>query len=311
VASATVGNPAGDSTRSAHRPDGGSGSRTAGVLLLVLAAGLLLNTVVGPLVLGLVDYPISSTMLNQLLGLELVTIFLVVPWTVCAGVLALRDHPAAPYVAFGPAAYSAYMLVQYVLGPEYVDYSLVVMFHVAMTTLSGGLTLWSWSATRAAPVPVLSPRRERAYGAVLLGMAGFVLLRYAPVFAGAVTGAPLPAEFADAATFYWSIVLLDLGVVVPATALGGLALLRGRRTGHRALYCAVGWFALVPPSVAAMAVVMLVDGDPNASLSTTLLLLLAAVGFGWFAVRVAGPLLVGPGRRGVHSVRRRRWVGPR
>ena len=92
--------------------------RSFGWAVLALAAGLLPNTVAGPLSLGWIDYPISETMLNQLLGLELVTTFVVVPVLVCAGVLALRGNPAAPLVAVGPAAYTAYMFAQYVLGPS-------------------------------------------------------------------------------------------------------------------------------------------------------------------------------------------------
>ena len=99
-------------------------SRHFGWTVLALAAGLLLNTIAGPLLLEWIDYPITETMVNQLIGLELVTTFLVVPVLTVAGVLALRGHPAAPLVAIGPAAYTAYMFVQYVLGPEYATYSL-------------------------------------------------------------------------------------------------------------------------------------------------------------------------------------------
>ena len=63
-----------------------------GRCVLLLAAALLANTVAGPLVLDLVDYPVSETVLNQLIGLELVTTFLVVPVAVLSGVLALRGQ---------------------------------------------------------------------------------------------------------------------------------------------------------------------------------------------------------------------------
>jgi hypothetical protein len=88
---------------------------------------------------------------------------------------------------------------------------------------------------------------------------------------------------------YWSIYLRDPGVVVPATGVGAVALLRGYRMGRRALYAVTGWFALVPPSVAAMASAMLVNDDPNASVATVVVLAVSSLLFGAFAVSVFRP----------------------
>jgi hypothetical protein len=273
-----------DRTTSAHTSGFASG-------LLVLAGCLLLNSALGPLVTGAVDYPISASMENQLRGLELVTVLLVVPWLVATAVLARRGHPAAPLLAIGPAGYTAYMFVQYVLGPEYGAYSWIVLFHLGIASLAGGLVLVAWQQAVTQPVPSLDPARRRRRAVLLLALAGFVLLRYVPAFVGAAGGTPIADEFQDARTFFWSIVLLDLGVVVPATIAAAVALLRGTPGGDRAAYGVLGWFALVPPSVAAMAVVMLVRDDPYASLSTTVLLIVASVAFAAVAVAAFRPLL--------------------
>jgi len=270
------------------RPSGFAGG------LLVLAGCLLLNSALGPLGSGAVDYPISASMENQLRGLELVTVLLVVPWLVATAVLARRGHPAAPLLAIGPAGYAAYMFVQYVLGPEYGAYSWTVLFHLGIASLAGGLVLVAWQRAATQPVPQLDPARRRRRAVLLLALAGFVLLRYAPAFVGAAGGTPIADEFRDARTFFWSIVLLDLGVVVPATVAAAVALLRGTPGGDRAAYAVLGWFALVPPSVAAMAVVMLVRDDPNASLPTTVLLTVASVAFAAIAVAAFRPLLRPP-----------------
>jgi hypothetical protein len=140
-------------------------------------------------------------------------------------------------------------------------------------------------------VPDLTPSQRRRRAVLLLALAGFVLLRYVPVFVGAARGTPIADEFQDARTFFWSIVLLDLGVVVPATIGAAVALLRGTPAGDRAAYGVLGWFALVPPSVAAMAVVMVVRDDPYASVPTTVLLTLASVVFAAVAVAAFRPLL--------------------
>ncbi|HWJ80910.1 MAG TPA: hypothetical protein VNS55_01630 [Nocardioides sp.] len=265
--------------------------RAFGVLLLVLAGALVVNSAIGPLGLDLVDYPITATLRNQLVGLEVVTVLLVVPWCVLAAVRALRDEPGAALLGFPPAGYTLYMFVQYVLGPEYAEYRAITLFHLALVTLSGGLTLWCWSLSRSALLPPRPRRTERWCGVLMLGLAGVVVLRYAGGIIGSFDTTAIPDEFAAARTFYWSIFLLDLGVVVPATVVGAVALLSGRDLGRRALYAVTGWFALVPPSVAAMAVVMLVNDDPHGSAATVVVLSVAAVAFGALAVGVHRPLL--------------------
>jgi hypothetical protein len=259
---------------------------------LVLLAGLLvLNGLLGPLLGGVVDYPISESMTNQLLGLEVVTLVLVVPWTFIAGALALRHDPRAALLALGPTSYTAYMFVQYVVGPEYEAYSWTVLFHVAIFALAGGLALTAWTRARHEPVPPINTRQRRRISVVLLTLAAFVLLRYLPAFVGAASQQQIGAEFREARTFFWSIVLLDLGVVVPVTVAAAVALLRGSNAGQRAVYGVVGWFALVPPSVTAMAVVMLARDDPHASVPTLLLLSLATLVFWGLAGSVLGRLL--------------------
>jgi hypothetical protein len=243
-----------------------------------------------------IDYGISATMWNQLLGLELVTLFLVLPWTVATAVLALRGHEAAPLLGFAPSAYTTYMYAQYVLGPQYDSYRPVIVLEVALASTGMLLTLWSWSMARALPAPPTTPRRQRVLGLVLLGLAGFVVLRYLPGLVDTLGEAPIPTEFSDAPTFYWSIFLLDLAVVVPLTVAAGVAALRGTPAGVRAPYAVLGWFALVPPSVFAMAVVMVARDDPNASVPTTVLLGVASLVFGAAAALVLRRLVTTSGR---------------
>lgn len=262
-----------------------------GLSLVGLAGLLVLNSVLGPLVTGVVDYPISDSLTNQLLGLEVVTLTLVVPWLLVVAVLTAREHPRAGLLSLGPTTYTAYMFVQYVLGPEYAAYSWTVLFQVAMVALSGGLAVRGWSTARDETVPAGTDRGRRRRAVALSGLAGFVLLRYAPAFTGAATGASLTEELLQERPFFWSIVLLDLGVVVPVTVAAAVGLLQRTDAGERLSYAVVGWFALVPPSVAAMAAVMLVRDDPHGSVPTLALLVVATLVFWWLAHRILRPLL--------------------
>jgi hypothetical protein len=243
-----------------------------GAWLLALAALLIANAVAGPAALDLMSYPLSETMLNQLRGLELVTVLLVVPVLLLAARLAWHGRPEASLVAVGPCGYAAYMFVQYVVGPSRTVYSGAVLLQLLVFAVAVTLTAWSWSRARDGHWPGVTPARRRRWAVVLLALAGFVVLRYVPLVTGAASGEDVPSEFAETPAFYWSVVLLDLGLVVPAASAAALLALRGSRIALPATYAVVGWFALVPPSVATMAVVMLARDDPNASAPTSVLL---------------------------------------
>lgn len=259
--------------------------------LFVMATALLTNTVLGPLGSGAIEYPISDSLLNQVIGLEVVTVGLVVPIAVVAGVLALRGHRAAALLGFGPASYAGYMFLQYVVGPEYSTYTAVAFFHTAIFTLSCGTAVWAWVLGSRQPLPHLTAGRRRLSSAILIVLAAFVMTRYVGAITGSTTGGTLPAEFLDARTFYWSIFLLDLGVVVPATVAAGVGLIRGAQAAHSALYALVTWYALVPPSVAAMSATMVVNGDANASSGQAALLIVVSVVFAAIAAWVYSPLM--------------------
>lgn len=265
--------------------------RWLGGALVLLALALAANSLLGPLVAGVVTYPFSRTLFLQTVGLEAVSLVLVAPWAFIAGMLHLRGDDRAPLLAVPPSAYTAYMFVQYVVGPQYTTYAPSVGFHLGIFVLSEVTLVAAWMRVRRTRLPPITARRRRVLGGALVGLAAFVALRYLPAFAGMATGAPLPAEFATDPSMYWSIVLLDVGVVVPATLATALGLFRGRSWARPATFAVLGWFTLVPVSVAAMALTMIAAGDPNADVATAAMLSIVAVAFSAFAAWVWWPIL--------------------
>ena len=79
--------------------------------LLALAGLLLTNAALGPVGLDLLRYPLPESLLNQLRGLEIVTVGLVVPCLLLAAGLVRRGRREAPLLAVGPCAYASYMFV--------------------------------------------------------------------------------------------------------------------------------------------------------------------------------------------------------
>lgn len=272
-------------------PDRQRSNRGLATGLFALAAALAVNSLLGPLAAGVVTYPLSETLLNQTIGLEAFTLVAVVPLTALAGLLVLRGHAIGPVVAIPPAAYTVYMFAQYVVGPEYQTYPLVVVLHLGIFVLGGGLLLVAWTRARVRDLPPISPRRTRRYSAGLFLLAAFVTSRYLASAGEILAGGPIPAEFVDDPSMYWSIFLLDLGVVLPLTVAVGVGLLRGTVWARTALYGVVGWFVLVPLSVTAMGIVMVVNGDPNAAVGRVVMFAVAALLFTAFAGYTYRPLV--------------------
>ena len=96
-----------------------SRARWLGVSLFAVAASLVAVSVLGPLVVGVIHWRIRPAILSQLYGLDAVSLAVVAPLAALAGALSFRGRPLGALLGFGPAAYTVYMVPQYVLGPDY------------------------------------------------------------------------------------------------------------------------------------------------------------------------------------------------
>lgn len=272
-----------------------SGRIAVGVGLLALSAGTAANSLLGPLWLDVVRYRYGPSMTNQGIGLDAVALLVVVPVGVVAGVLTLRRHPAGPVLGLAPAAFMAYMLPQYVIGPDYGglpgNNERFFPFHVLMFVVAVAVGLSAWHGIDGRRLPPAGRRSDRRRSWVLAFVVAFILARWVPAVVGLVVGAPGEPGYLDNPTAYLLVGLLDLGVVVPAAAATAVALRAGTQWARTGAYAVIGWFATVPLSVAAMSLTMLLRGDPDASVGTTLVFSAAAVVFGIGAVVLYRPLL--------------------
>lgn len=275
-----------------------------GAGLILLGVCLAANSLIGPLVAGALEFHVTETLLNQMIGLDAVSLLVVAPLAVVAGVLVLRGHRAGPPLALGIGAYTAYMLVQYVLGPDYLhlpgDSQLLFPLYLVLFVLGWAVALGGWLLLEPGSVPA-ARRRERLVGrAVLPALAFLAFFRYLPALADAMSAQPTDGGYLAGPGFFWTIALLDLGVFLPATVAACVGLVRQTPWRHRALYLVVGWFALTGPAVAAMAIAMELNGDPNASGGVTALMVSLGLLFTLLAVLLYRPLF---SRREAPSVR--------
>ncbi len=73
---------------------GSSPNRWVAYSLFGLATMLVVNSILGPLIADVIRYRMSTTLINQLIALDIVALVLIAPLAVLAGRLVLHGHPA-------------------------------------------------------------------------------------------------------------------------------------------------------------------------------------------------------------------------
>ena len=262
--------------------------------LLVIAVGLTVVALLGPLVSDLIEYRVTETLRNQTIGLDAVSLFLVAPLSLFAAVLVGREHIAGSALALGIGAYTSYMFVQYIVGPDYAHLpgNNERLFLLCLLLFMAGwlVALVAWNGIEVGSMPT-SRGRDRLIGRVVLPVLALLAFgRYLPVLADVMGSTPEDEGYLAGPNFFWAIAMLDLGVFLPLTVAACVGLQRGTRWAQKALYTVVGWFGLVGPAVAAMAITMYVNDDPNASGGTTVFMTGLGLAFAVLAVVVYRPL---------------------
>jgi hypothetical protein len=272
----------------------------AGVVLLGVL--LAVNSLLGPLAFDVIDYRYGESMINQAIGLDAVALVVAFPLALVAGVLTGRGHVAGPVLAFAPALFAAYMMPQYVIGPDYLgidgNNEDVALAHIAVFVLAVAVAVGAWRSIDPAQLRPATRRSDQRRVWVLVGVAAFIGLgRQLPAILGVMADPSQNESFQDNPTAFWLVVFLDLVVVTPAALAAAAGLQRGAVWSRTAAYAVIGWFSLVPVSVAAMNVVMRINDDPLVTTTDTVVFAVAALVFTAGAVWLYVPLFRGVRRR--------------
>lgn len=273
-------------------------------VLYVLAAGLAANSLLGPLVTEVIEYRFSETLINQGIGLDVVAMFGAVPAAILAAILVHRGHPAGRVLAFIPTTFAVYMAPQYVVGPEYLDLpgnnEQFFLFHLELFVLAIIGLLLAWNSIDRDTLRPATRTSDFRRSWVMFGVVAFIGIgRWLPALVDLTSGDPTIADFLENPTSFLLIGMLDLGVVTPAGIAAGIALRRGATWARKAAYAVIGWFALVPAAVAAIAIVMQINDDAFASIGLTALFSIAAIVFTAGAVLLYRPMFEAGSRREV------------
>lgn len=267
-----------------QRSDTDTGGMWLTCLLVALAAGLAANSILGPFALGVIDYRYTDSLINQAIGLDAVALFGAVPVAIAAAILVTRRRPAGPVVAFIPATFAAYMAPQYVIGPDYLgmpgNNERFFVFHLALFGLAVATFIAVWRSIDPDQLRPDTATGDRRRSLVMIGVVVFILGgRWLTGIIDLLGGDPTSADYLENPTAYVLIGLLDLGIIVPAAIATAIGLRWHTAWARAAAYAVIGWFALVPAAVAAMAIVMQVNDDPNATNAAAVVFTIAAIVF--------------------------------
>jgi succinate dehydrogenase/fumarate reductase cytochrome b subunit len=247
--------------------------RSRGVLAAVaalLGPAIVVAVLLGPIGVDHLVYRTSDTTLNQLLGSDLAALLVAAPLALAAAALVWRAHPAGPLLATGVGGYAVYTYAQVIVGQEYFrlpgNVERFFPLLLAIFVLGETMVVLGWRHSRS-HLPMPTRRLERLTGWVLVLVAVFLVIGlHLPTMLTAWSDPSSMTEYASAPTPFWLVKLMDLGIVVPAALLIGVGLLRHTPWARRAAYPFLAAYAVLSTSVLSMALVMLTNGDPDASL---------------------------------------------
>jgi hypothetical protein len=264
------------------------------VLTAALGVGVAAASLLGPLVLDVLRYRTSDTALNQVTGGDLAGLVVVAPVALVAAVLLWRGHRAGPLVALAPALWAVYMYAQLIVGQEYLrlpgNNERFFPLLLALFIFGEAVVVLAWRAIDVHTLPELPRRLERTAGVVLLVLAAFLVVGlHLPSLLDALADQPTAVEYTSSPTAFWIVKLMDLGIIVPAAATFGVGLLRGTAWAHKASYAILGGYTLLGAAVAGMAIVMYVEGDPDASLGNVAAFTAFTVAIWWLTARLYRP----------------------
>lgn len=279
-------------------------SRPLGMASIALGLGALASAILGPLALDVIKFHVSENAESQLIGGEIVTLGLVGPLAILAGVLWLRGHRLAPLLSLAPGAYAIYTYVQFIIGPDYTRYEgnneRAFPLFLALVILGWIVALRSWARLGETALPEPTAGLRRALGGIFIFLSVVFALTWAASLVDVLDGGPLAQDYLRDPTLFWLVRLMDLGFVIPAGALTGVGLLRGARWATRLAYGVAGFLMLEVGAVAGMAVNLALTDDPSSDpvlLVVTVVMTIALAAAWSRLLRRAGAASVLPGQQ--------------
>lgn len=225
----------------------------------------------GPLVLGSIEYRTSTSGVWQIEGGDLVNLLLIVPILMVGGAMHLMGRPGSRYLLILPPVTLMYTGLSLGMGQEWsnpaYDGNVEQYAWMFIVLMVGGLVLLigSMSMFTAGDAPSFNPRSIRAYVAVMsILLFLFAVMWVSEVVEVMTTGGTSTDAYEATPTLWWIVRYLDLGFTIPLGFVGLFLLLRDPGRSYPLVLLFFGFFVTLGTAVLSMGVIMTLNDDPEA-----------------------------------------------
>jgi hypothetical protein len=239
------------------------------VSLLAVATGavLIYLAVQGPLFLGAIRYKTAAVINNQLVGQDLVNLFLLSAISIAGGIALWFRKPVAKYLLITTPLYLIYYVLSYTIGwewssPAYSGNSEKYFFYF-LFVLIAALIVMLYTLS-------IFPRdREARFKRKGLAVYSVLFVFFMLVFAGMwmkevfeviATGTTRGYDIAPAA--FWLVRVFDLGFTIPLGLVSVYLLWTRPAASFPIQFMFYGFFCTMIVAVNAMGITMLLQKDP-------------------------------------------------
>jgi hypothetical protein len=254
-----------------------------GFMLIYLA-------VQGPLWLNHIRYKTHPIVINQLLGQDVVNLFVMSPLLIVGGILLILKKQLAKYFLILSPLYLLYFTLSYMIGWEwmgqnYSGNSHLYFFHFLFVLISAFLILLY--TLHIFPKHVTNSFSKKGLTIYSIVYSVFLLM-FASMWIKGVTEVMTTGTYNGydiAPTAFWLVRTIDLGFCIPLGFVSIYLLWVRPNQSYAIQFLFYGFFSTQIVAVLAMALMMYIHHDPTFVLSQTLVFLALAVivfsGFGY------------------------------
>lgn len=254
------------------------------VAALSIATGIILIylAIEGPLFLQHIKYKTADIINNQLVGQDMVNMFVLSPILIVAGITLYLKKKIAPYLLIITPLFLIYYVLSYTIGwewssPEYSGNSESYTFHFLFILISSLIMLlYSLSIF---PQNVESTFRKKGL-IVYSVLFSFFLLIFASMWIKEVlevmsTGTTRAYDVAP--TAFWLVRIFDLGFTIPLGLISVYLLWARPNTSYPVQFMFYGFFLTMIIAVNAMGISMFLKDDPTFLMRDLIVFLILAM----------------------------------
>ncbi len=261
-----------------------------GAVAIVSGVALAAVALLGPLVLGTIEYRTSASGVWQIEGGDLVNLVLITPILILGGVLHLMRRPGARYLLILSPVTLMYTGLSLGMGQEWgnpaYDGNVEQYAWLFLVLIIGGLILLiaSLSMFTERDAPVFRRRSLRIFVAVMcLFLIMFAVMWLSELTEVMSTGDTSTGSYEATPTLWWIVRYLDLGITIPLGFVGLFLLLTKPERSYPLVLLFFGFFVTLGTAVLSMGVIMTMNDDPEAQPGALLVFgILAAIS--WFGL---------------------------